>query len=179
LKLHADSREMQMYSLVFARDDKRLGPNLARSTVDCEARSRQAEPSGPPGALPAARPAGEPPPLECGVSLQMIPSESILNAGDIQFSDLVRLIATNLGRPVVDATGLTGAFSARMRFQSTNSGLPGLPLPPRQVPLGSSADSTAPSLMTAVQEQLGLKLEGGRAPVPIQVVDSVDWPTED
>ena len=177
LEMHTESREMAVYSLVFARADKRLGPDITPSTVDCVARSRSGAPPSPPPAPPAP---GQPPPaLECGVSMGMMPTESVLNAGGMQFKDLVRVISQNLGRPVVDKTGLTGAFNVKMRFQSTSAGLPGLPLPPRPVPLGASAESTAPSLMTAVQEQLGLKLEAGREPVTVRVVDGVGRPTED
>jgi uncharacterized protein (TIGR03435 family) len=176
LAMHPERREMAMFSLVFARDDKRLGPNITTSSVDCEARSRQPAPAGPPPAPIVG--SGTPLP-ECGVSMGMMPSESVVNAGGLAFTDLVRLIATNLGRPVVDRTGLTGRFNLRMRFQSTMPGLPGMPLPPRQTPLGSSAESTAPSLTTAVQEQLGFKLESGREPVPVQVVDRVERPVED
>jgi uncharacterized protein (TIGR03435 family) len=171
LRMHPEQREMAMYSLVFARDDRRLGPDIAPSTVDCVARSRNPQPPAPPA------PGGAPPPLECGVSMGLMPSQIVLNAGGIAFSDLVRLLARNLGRPVVDKTGLTGTFNVKMRFQAEGGGLPGMPLP--QSPAGASPESNAPSLMAAVQEQLGLKLESGRAQVPVQVVDSVDRPTED
>jgi uncharacterized protein (TIGR03435 family) len=175
LKMHDETREMAMYSLVVARDDKRLGPNLTPSAIDCEARSRAGQPPPPP-APPA--PGGEPPLPDCGISLGMTPNVSLLRGGSVAFPDIVRLIATNLGRPVIDKTGLTGAFNIQMRFHSQSSGLPGLPVRP---PGGASAtpDNAVPSLMTAVQEQLGLKLEGGRAPMPVRVVDSVERPTED
>jgi uncharacterized protein (TIGR03435 family) len=53
-------------------------------------------------------------------------------------------------------------------------------MPVRAPGRGSAApDDSVPSLTTAVQEQLGLKLESGRGPVPVQVVDSVERPTED
>jgi uncharacterized protein (TIGR03435 family) len=175
LRMHAETREMALYSLEFAREDRRLGPNLIPSTVDCVARSRGDQPAPPPA---PPRP-GEPPPPDCSVSLGMTPNESFLNAGGMAFPELVRLISRNLGRPIVDMTGLTGSYNVQMRFQADAPGLPGLPLPPRPVPLGASADSTAPSLMTAVQEQLGLRLESGRGPVPVQVVDNVERPAED
>jgi uncharacterized protein (TIGR03435 family) len=177
LRMHPETREMAMYSLVFARDDQRLGPGLTPSPIDCAARSRGTEPSAaaPPAPTP---PAGEQPLPECGISLGMTPAASFLRGGSVAFPEIVRLIATNLGRPVVDKTGLVGAFNIRMRFHSQSSGLPGMPVRP---PGGAAAtpDDSVPSLTTAVQEQLGLKLEPGRAPVPIQVVDSVERPTED
>ena len=174
LRMHTETREMSMYSLVFAREDKRLGPNLTPSAIDCVARSRGAQPQP---ATPPSR-AGEPPLPECGISLGMTPVASFLRGGSVAFPEIVRLIATNLGRPVIDKTGLIGAYNIQMRFHSQSSGLPGLPVRP---PGGASAtpDDSVPSLMTAVQEQLGLKLESGRGPVPVQIVDGVERPTED
>ena len=107
LRMHQEQREMAMYSLVFARDDKRLGPNNTPSTVDCVARSRVPQ---PPPSLPAP-PAGQPPPLECGVSMGLVPTEIVLNAGGMAFTDLVRLLARNLGRRLTDGGG---AGAARM-----------------------------------------------------------------
>ena len=108
----------------------------------------------------------------------MTPTVSILRGGSVAFSEIVRLIATNLGRPVIDRTGLTGAFNIEMRFHSDSPGLPGMPVRAPRSGVGVP-DGSVPSLMTAVGEQLGLKLESGRAPVPVQIVDEVERPTED
>lgn len=148
MKMHAETREMAMYSLVFARDDKRLGPNLTPSSIDGTARSRAAQPPAAPPipAPPSTAPGAQPPLPECSISLGMTPTASFLRGGAIAFSEIVRLIATNLGRPVVDKTRLTGAFDIQMRFHSVASGLPGLPVRPP----GASAtpDDSVPSLMT-------------------------------
>jgi uncharacterized protein (TIGR03435 family) len=66
-------------------------------------------------------------------------------------------------RPVVDRTGLTGTYS----FD--------LPFAPQEVKAG---DTSAASLFTALQEQLGLRLEDTRAPVEILVIDRADKPSE-
>ena len=74
---------------------------------------------------------------------------------------LMQLLANASGRIVVDRTGLAGPFAIDLEW---------------------SQDQTAsdkPSIFTAVQEQLGLKLESTRAPVDVLVVDSVDRPTPD
>jgi len=67
-------------------------------------------------------------------------------------------------RPVIDSTGLTGDFDVELTFAPYNAPV---------------ADSTAPDLFTAVQEQLGLKLEPTKAPVDVLVVDHVEKPTAD
>ena len=78
----------------------------------------------------------------------------------------------NLGRQVIDRTGLTGNFDVHLEY-APDEGLGGGP--PGQ---GPSADSAGPSIFTAIQEQLGLKLEPSRAPVETLIVDHVERPTE-
>jgi uncharacterized protein (TIGR03435 family) len=76
-----------------------------------------------------------------------------------------------LGTPVVDRTGLTGLWNFELVFLQLQ------PLPPgRQRDLADQEN--VPSFATALQEQLGLKLESGRGPVNVLVVDSVEQPTE-
>lgn len=70
-------------------------------------------------------------------------------------------------RPVIDKTGLTGRFDFDMAFAPEFEG------PPPAAPAGS-----APSFQTALREQLGLRLEGGRAPVNVLVVEEVQAPKE-
>ena len=67
-------------------------------------------------------------------------------------------------RPVVDRTGLTGEFIFDLEYA------------PDDAPPG---ESSAPSLFTAVQEQLGLKLESAKVPAEIIVIDHVEKPTPD
>ncbi len=64
-----------------------------------------------------------------------------------------------------------------MKFVSEAPGLPGLPLP--RPPVVTNPDDNMPVMSTAVREQLGLRLEPGRERVSLQVVDSVERPTED
>ena len=75
---------------------------------------------------------------------------------------LVSTLYDLVGRPVVDRTGLTGPFSFTLTW----------------APEGST-DTGAPSIFTAVQEQLGLKLEPARGPVDVLVVDDAQRPTLD
>ncbi len=86
-----------------------------------------------------------------------------LDATKASMADLAPLFSVILGRTVVDQTGITGAFSVHLRFA------------PDEVP---AADATGPSIFTAVQEQLGLKLESGKGPVEVLVIDSVEKPSE-
>ena len=80
---------------------------------------------------------------------------------------IVRLSAF-VGRPVVDRTGLTGDFDLDLSYT---------PEFPRRGAIGVPTDG--PSIFTALQEQLGLKLESQRGPVDVFVIDRVEQPTPD
>jgi uncharacterized protein (TIGR03435 family) len=76
---------------------------------------------------------------------------------------------------VVDRTGLTGNWEFELEFAA--EALPGQQLPP-----GAAAppvDPDAPNLFTAIQEQLGLKLDATKGPVEVWVIDSVEKPMPD
>jgi uncharacterized protein (TIGR03435 family) len=75
----------------------------------------------------------------------------------------LQFLSSETGRPVFDKTGLE-APTFELRW-----------LPSQAEP---KADSP-PGLFTAIQEQLGLKLESARAPVEVLVIDSVERPTPD
>jgi uncharacterized protein (TIGR03435 family) len=77
------------------------------------------------------------------------------------------------GRLVIDKTGLQGRFAFTMTW--TPEQLPTAAPPPGVPPV----DPNGPALFTALQEQLGLKLEPARGPVEVLVIDSVERPTPD
>jgi uncharacterized protein (TIGR03435 family) len=85
-----------------------------------------------------------------------------------RISQLADRLSAMLGRTVVDKTGLTGGYDIDLTFAPD----PGL----QQSPGGLPADPSGPSIFTAIQEQLGLKLQAGKGPVEVIVVDSADKP---
>ena len=78
-----------------------------------------------------------------------------------------------LGRTVVDRTGLEGKFAFTLEWTPD----PGQPMG-LLGPSPASADDSGPSIFTALQEQLGLKLEPQKGPVEILVIDHVEKPSE-
>jgi uncharacterized protein (TIGR03435 family) len=156
LSVHKETRERPVYALVPARSDGRLGSNLTRTTVDC-ATARGPEACGTsvgPGYIRAR-----------GVTIAQLATA---------FSRLT-MTGSSLNRLVVDRSGLEGAFDAEVRFTPEN--IPQLgpgPLPGGLPPI----DPNGPSIFTAVQEQLGLKLDAQRGPVEVLVIDRVERPTE-
>jgi uncharacterized protein (TIGR03435 family) len=89
------------------------------------------------------------------------------------------LLSGRVQRIVVDRTGLTGNFDLDLTWTPDQipQGPPGLP-PPGAPPL-PSIDPNGPSIFTAVQEQLGLKLESSKGAVDVVVIDRAEHPTED
>ena len=96
-------------------------------------------------------------------------------------ADLVPTLADLVSRPVIDKTGLAGMYDFMLKFAPDSAGSntvvrllsPGAPTPT------PGADPNAPSLAAALQEQLGLKLEGARGPVEVVVIDKFEKPTLD
>jgi uncharacterized protein (TIGR03435 family) len=81
---------------------------------------------------------------------------------------LARELALTLGRVVLDNTGLTGRYDLTLRWTPDDAAL-----------AGSAASADAPpNIFTAIQEQLGLKLESTKGPVPVLVIDHVAMPSE-
>jgi uncharacterized protein (TIGR03435 family) len=167
LSAHLQTREMPIYALVMARSDGRLGPQLRQSDVDCDAVRATRARGGPP--QPPA--AGEAP--LCG---------SIAGPGRLtaRAATLVALAGWYLSgianRIVIDRTGLTGVFDWTLEWSP--EALP-QPLRASGAPPTPPGDPNGPSIFTALQEQLGLKLESARGPVDVLVIDSVQQPTPD
>ena len=108
-------------------------------------------------AAPAPGPDGSPP-FICGQSF----GQGRIRFAGYPLSLFANGLSLNLGRAVVDRTGLTGNWAFELTYA------PEL-----------SPDSDAPSLFTAIQEELGLKLESTKGPVEVLVIDSVQRPTPD
>ena len=168
LAAHTEDREMPIFALVLNRPDGRLGPQLKSSELNCEAaRGRGRGPGGPP---PDPSQQGVP---QCGMRIAM----GNLVAGGMRLSDFANAIGNLAGRIVVDKTGLIGTFDFTLTWTPDN--LPQRP-PGAPEPLvnGVPIDPNGPSLFTAVQEQLGLKLDSQKAPVKVLVVDRAEKPVE-
>ena len=175
LKAHEETRESPIYALVVANTG-RLGPKLTPSKVDCAAAARgrgtAPTPTQPMRMEPGTRP-------ECG----MTTNGGRLMAGGYTMTQLANSLSQFAGRTVVDRTGLAGAYDLDLEFtpdpalrgRGIGGGLP--PAPPAP---GSErvVDPAGVSIFTAIQEQLGLKLDSQRGPVPVLVIDSVSQPTE-
>ncbi len=181
LTFHTEKRDLPIYALVGLRSDGRLGPGLKRIPDDeCP----------PPGSPRGARPGGPPPPAAspfdpnavaaCG---SIIFGPGRLLAHGVPIDMLTRSLAnlpaiTSFNRPVTNLTKLEGMYDFDFRFANEfGRGGP----PPVSGPAAAPNAITPgdePALFTALQEQLGLKLNSQRATLDVLVIDSIDRPTE-
>jgi uncharacterized protein (TIGR03435 family) len=99
-----------------------------------------------------------------GVTVGNVTLTAITSTVSKQHMDfLVRLLSSSADRPVLDQTGLTGLYDFKLEYARD--------------PAAASSDTTLPSIFTAIQEQLGLKLEPRTAPIEIRIVDHAERPT--
>ena len=163
LTTHRENREMPIFELVVARKDRPLGPGLHKSSVDCDALFAGGRAAVP----PAPRTPNGPPPCR----VMGGPARTV--AAGVTMQQLAANLSNHMQRFVVDKTGLTERFDLNLTW--TPERLPAGSPPPGIPPV----DPNGASLVTALQEQLGLKLEAARGPVSVLVIDRVEHPTPD
>ncbi len=196
LTIHRETKELPVYTLTVAKN----GPKLTESPPE----SPKAETPSDPGDRPPPLPIGPRGPLKMGpdgfpimpspnggrggMSTFMMPNRARINAQKQTMQDLANRLTAVLNRPVTDATGLTAKFDFTLTYspEGLNSAMgpmaamasalvgpppPGAPAPPEM--------ESAPNLFSAIQSQLGLKLEPKKAPVDLIVIDHMEKaPTE-
>ena len=100
----------------------------------------------------------------------------VLTVANATMEDFCHLLQSAvLDRPVVDQTELAGRYNFLLKWTPDESQFGGMGI---KVPPPSDAADAPPPLYTAITEQIGLKLDAGKAPVPVLVVDHVDHPSE-
>ena len=153
LKLHRENKEAPVYALVVAKDGPKikLAPDQTSPSVN-----------GP------AEPGADP-----NRGAMRIGSGSLVGSA-VTLSLFTRLLSQRLDRTVVDNTNLDGRFDIRLYWtpdvgEAAALDAGGNPLPP--------VDSTGPSIFTAIQEQLGLRLVSTKGPVDLTIIDHVEKPS--
>jgi len=175
LQIHRETRELPTYALVVG------GPKLQKSEMQTDEPevepAPKAAPSGAPGvAGRATDDVVRGGPRTRGAQIRI--GRGQVNAQMISLSELAGLLAQQLGRPVKDKTGIEGKFDFKLEWtpdEAMRGGVPAGEGAPRE---GSPAgDASGPSIFTALQEQLGLKLESDKGPVEILVIDRIEKPS--
>lgn len=152
LLVHREQREAPVYALLIAHSDGRLGSGLQVAPLDCDSRAAKA----PPGTR--------------GLAICGIDREPGMSAGrTMTIAQLSGVLGSIVGRQVVNRTGLEGNYDWDLSWTPT-PGEPG----PRSEP---AAAGDGISIFSAVQEQLGLKLESDRGVIDALVIDRIERPT--
>jgi uncharacterized protein (TIGR03435 family) len=164
-----ENRETPVYDLVLARKGGQLGPSIKPSEGNCEAKAAAdravLEKTGRPAPPPPGVFDRDAPPPPCSMRMDGDRME-----GDATMAFLANLLRPAAGRLVVDKTGLSGSYRILLTFDR----MAGLRGPQTDAP----APGAAPSVFTAVREQLGLKLESSRAMRETLIIDRFERPTE-
>jgi uncharacterized protein (TIGR03435 family) len=151
LTLHRETKDLPVYALAIAENGPKLQEAKPGDTYANGIKGPNGHPGGP-GNIRMGR--------------------GTLTGQALSMADFVRVLSDQLGRPVLDKTGLTGKYDLTLQWTPDDSQLPGLkqaePQPP---PSGSS-------IFTAIQAQLGLELESQDSPVETLVIDHVEKPSE-
>jgi len=165
LATHTEKRDLQGFTLVSIGRGKAV--DLRPSVATCA-------PMRAPAGMPAPPPPPPPPagsaviPMTLGRALSKCGSMIVggyVSARAISLEQLANLLSQLLRKPVVDRTKLSGPYDIDLVF-----------VPEYSRPGPVAAD--APSIFTAVQEQLGLKLESQRVPTDVIIIDRVERPSE-
>lgn len=149
LRAHVEPREQPVYALVVARPGRPLPPTLRRISIDCTP-LHLAWQNGSTAQAPLL-PNGEP---ACGYRFD----RGVLTANGITMASLAERLDGGADRIIIDRTGLEGDYAFTLTYSSSPTATDGVPL------------------VTALQEQLGLKLEPARAPVDTLVIDHIERP---
>jgi uncharacterized protein (TIGR03435 family) len=149
LVFHRETREMQVYMLVIGKNGSKLHEAKPGDTYPNGIKTS----NGPGGA---------------GVMTMMggPGGTFIVTAQGVPLSSFIPQLSGNSGRPVIDKTGLTGIYDFTLTYALDQN-----------ASAGATFDSTGPSIFTAIQEQLGLKLEPGKGPVEVIVIDHAEKPS--
>jgi len=147
LTVHREKNELTVYRLVIAKG----GPKLHEANPD--------------GAHPGAG------------SMRGGGLDGELTAEAVPVASLAHELTQMLGHPVSDKTDLKGVYDFKLQFTPDDRLQPPGGLAPNERLPVRPADSNVPSLFDALQEQLGLKLEPGKGPVEVVVIDHVEQPS--
>jgi uncharacterized protein (TIGR03435 family) len=167
LVLHRETRELRIYALVRAKSGDRLGAGLTTSK----------EGSCVPATADFPLPPGPGKPPSCGFKERLRRDEKgaaliQLQGLGVPLSLLARSLGSALERHVADDTGLSGNFDLNLEYVPDGNRLAGL------ISNTQPLDTAGPSLFTALQEQLGLRLESRKGPVEVFVIDHAERPSE-
>lgn len=164
LKYHHETRELPTYALVVTKGGPKLTESKPSGPMPRDAANANARPDGPPKD-----------PIGNRGMMMMNPGRLEAHGGGMFF--LSHALSAIVGRTVTDKTGLTGTYDFTLQWTPDDVGTPlGGDAGPGKGDV--SSDAGGPTLFTAIEEQLGLKLEATKGMVDVIVIDHIDLPTQ-
>lgn len=187
LAAHTDTREGSILALTLAKGGPKLkesSPNAAlKEPKDIPPGAVIGGPGGQAGGAAGAQVGGGPGGLPPGAMISMRPGQ--IFGRSMTMARFVDLLSRLLHATVVDKTGLSGQYDITLQWTPDEaSGAPrpgpdgGRPGPNSGGPGPQLADPSGPTIFTALQEQLGLKLDSTKGPVKTLVIDHIEKPSE-
>jgi uncharacterized protein (TIGR03435 family) len=158
LKLRSETKEVPIYALLIAKNGPKLEPPVGKGCFD---------PSAYAGVPPPTQGPGEPPVRPCG-GFNLLPGQMF--GAKVPMWRFAMNLSRILGRTVVNKTGLDGPYDIALRWNPNET--QSASAPAEQPP----SESPGPSIFTAIQEQLGLRLESEKGPVEFFVIDHAEKP---
>ena len=161
LSVHRETRDMDVFAMALATPG-RLGPQLKESFDACD------DMVGTPGGFARAPDGARNERGTCGI---LPGGAGRIVARGLDMPGLAAYIGTSPGRMLIDRTGVTGRFDVDLTYTPS---IFSSDAPARRGSLPPGVDPTGPPLITALREQLGLKLQPVRAPIDVVVIDQIE-----
>jgi uncharacterized protein (TIGR03435 family) len=161
LVLREEKRQLEAYALRRPGPDSKLGRGLRPPEIDCMAYAARGGAGAPPAPPPGPPKYNDR--LPCVATMMPSGAATRLTAGGKTLANILPLLSRELGKPVVDETGITDTFDIDVYFTRDLSATP-------------DPDAAAP-LLVAVRDWLGLSLEKMSVPSAVLVVERVERPT--
>ena len=159
LRIRRDAREQPVFILKTAHRDGSLGPRLQPSALDCESFYRGTRPVSESPVDEQGRPL-------CTILFDVAGPLTTIHYHGIPMSQFVPYLASNMGRQVIDQTGLTGKYDVSLTFSVNQLNL--------QLPARFAESPDDIPISRALVEQLGLDVDAARAPVEVLTIESVE-----
>ncbi|HEV2324070.1 MAG TPA: TIGR03435 family protein [Terracidiphilus sp.] len=201
LKFHHETKVREVYALVVDKGGPKLQPaepDAAHAKPDSDGKPDNISPSAngnaafgrPDGGGKPGDGGGPTKPPQGALMMRMSTEGMTIRGVGVTTAQLAGIIGRSLGSTVVDKTGLTGKYNYTLNFapEMGKGGMGGMPPPPpssegpasgasSSEDAAASTPAAAPSIFTAVREQLGLKLQAKKEPVDVVVIDHIQQPS--
>ncbi len=160
LTIRRETSELPVYSLVVAKNGSKIKQAKSGDTYSNGLHDRDGNVRG------------------AGATMIGVNAGALTLTGQaVPIANLVSLLARYVDRPIVDKTGLTGNFDFLLQFTANQGALVASGGDPSSGATPPLSETNAPYLLTAIQEQLGLKLESGKGPAEMIVIGHVEKPS--